>query len=286
MKRRTHERNETVATLRYISPSYVPFHRPLPGSGEPSVLIVPARVAVVPCGLALYYPDYLGYANRYPEGYLVGDQTHRARVWAGYDLPTFVGNFNLSLLQTFYSGQAYSAIGAINAQTFPGAPARCTDTVTTNCLNYTLSQIGTAANYYFSDRGEFRTDDWNATDLALNYTLPIFGKFQFFAQAELLNAFGNDAIIDLSGNRIDTTVRTARTHPTGTPTATNPTNGSGLTQFNPFTTTPIECPQGANGLTCLSMGAHYQLANEFGTAASLDAYQTPRTYRFSAGIRF
>lgn len=228
--------------------------------------------------LALYYPEFMGYANRLPEGYISGDQRHRARVWAGYDLPTFLGNFNLSVLQTYNSGAAYSGVGLINprsADPLVGAPAICSATVTTNCLNYTRSQLTTTASYFFSDRGEFRTADSTATDVALNYNLPLFGKFQIYAGADVTNVFNEDAIVDLSASRTNTTVRTATTHTT-----------AGLAQFNPFTTAPIECPQGAPAATCTSMGAHYQLDPRFGMANNSDAYQTPLTYRVTAGIRF
>ncbi|MGH9846592.1 MAG: carboxypeptidase regulatory-like domain-containing protein, partial [Blastocatellia bacterium] len=41
------------------------------------------------------YPEYRQASWNYPTGYLTGDQRHRARVWATYDLPTPVGGFNI-----------------------------------------------------------------------------------------------------------------------------------------------------------------------------------------------
>jgi len=222
--------------------------------------------------LALYYPEYLGYERRLPEGYLDGDQRHRATAWVSYDLPTFIGNFNVSLLQRYNSGQAYSAIGSIDAS---GRSAGTAYVGLPSNPGYTLSQIGTSHSYYFSERGAYRTQDWTATDVALNYALPIW-KVQLFLSADMDNIFEEDAVIDLAASRINTTVRTRRSAGAA----------SGLSAFNPFTATPIECPQGAPAATCTSLGANWQLDPNFGRANSADGYQTQRTYRFSAGIKF
>jgi hypothetical protein len=50
-------------------------------------------------------------------------------------------------------------------------------------------------------------------------------------------------------------------------------NSPALQAFNPFTTTPVQ-------------GTHYQLAANFGKALNNLAYQTPRTVRFSFGVRW
>ena len=62
--------------------------------------------------------------------------------------------------------------------------------------------------------------------------------------------------------------------------------GSGLKAFNPFTETPVECPQGASSTECAAMGANFQKGPNFGLPNSEGDYQTPRTFRFSVGIRF
>jgi len=167
--------------------------------------------------------------------------------------------------QRFDSGQSYSAIGNIDASgrvvTFPG--------LITN-PGYIRNQLGNTHDYFFSDRGEFRADDETNTDLSLNYTLPIW-KVQLFAIAQLFNAFDDDAVIVPNA-----TVRTRR----------NNGAASGLIAFNPFTASPIECPQGAPAATCTSLGAHWQKATTFGTPTSTASYQIPRTYQFSLGLRF
>jgi len=111
--------------------------------------------------------------------------------------------------------------------------------------------------YYFSDRGALRTSGVTSTNLALRYSVILLGT-QLFAHADLLNAFDEDAIAD--AQRLGSGVSTAA-------------NSTTLQPFNPFTTTPVE-------------GVHYQLAANFGRPLNNLAYQTPRTYRVSLGLRF
>jgi hypothetical protein len=50
-------------------------------------------------------------------------------------------------------------------------------------------------------------------------------------------------------------------------------NSPTLRPFNPFTETPVE-------------GANWALGPTFGQAVSRFAYTSPRTFRFSVGVRF
>jgi hypothetical protein len=93
--------------------------------------------------------------------------------------------------------------------------------------------------------------------VALRYTLSIIGG-EFFAQADVLNALNNDALVD--PQRIATTVSTAATT-------------TSLTPVNPATQTPVA-------------GVNYTFAPNFGSALNNLAYQTPRTVRVSVGVRF
>jgi outer membrane receptor protein involved in Fe transport len=220
--------------------------------------------------LALVYPEFLGYANRVPEGYLYGDQRHRAKVWAGYNFLTPVGTFNVSGIQNADSGKAYSAAGSVSIApgAYPGAPTAA------SVPYYTRSQLGTSADYFFSSRGAFRTPSVFSTDLALNWNLPAFAKTTVFVQAQALNIFNNSKVSTIVQGQLDTTVKTSRT------------SGAGLAVFNPFTDTPLECPQGTKPADCTAMHANWQKGDTFGQGISKDAYQTPRTYRFAVGLRF
>jgi outer membrane receptor protein involved in Fe transport len=219
-----------------------------------------------------YYPEYLNYERRAPKGTLLGDQTHRLRAWAGYDVPFPLGKLNVTALESYDSGRAYSAIGNINAG--PLSPATGYAGVPAN-PGYLLSSISDSHSYYFSDRGAFRTDAAMSTDLSLNYSVPL-SRFEVFLQGQVLNVFNADTVNDIYLSRMDFTVRTLRSNGAS----------SGLKAFNPFKDTPIECPQGQTAAQCTALGANYQLGPNFGKAINKDAFQSPRTYRFGVGVRF
>lgn len=202
----------------------------------------------------LTYPEFYFDQNN-PVGRLPQDQEHKLRAWAQYDLPTAFGNFNISLLERWDSGLTYSAAGTIDmftAEEMEGYPA-----------NPGYVTPPTSATYFFSDRGAFEFDDLTATDLALNYALPI-GPVEVYVQGEILNLFDESA--QISG---DNNVFTARD---GAPDCVQ-ADGSDCDLFNPFNQAPVE-------------GVHWVKGPNFGDARSPNDYQNPRTYRFSAGFRF
>jgi outer membrane receptor protein involved in Fe transport len=182
------------------------------------------------------YAEYKAFERNNPVGFLPNDQTHKLRAWVSYDLPAGpIGNFNFSVLERFDSGTPYSAT-VTNLDTRP---------YVTN-PGYASRPSGVA--YFYSDRGAYRWDDLTATDIAINYELPI--KFaQFFAQAEVLNVFNESAQIN------------------GSTTVTK------LAAFNPFTETPVE-------------GVNWKKGASFGKATAVAHYQLPMTWRFSLGFRF
>ncbi len=196
-----------------------------------------------------FRPEYFGFPQNNPSGFLPQDQTHKARIWAGIDVPTIVGDFNISLLQRFDSGSTYSLAGTIN----PAA---------SGVVNPGYISPTTAATYFFSDRGEFRFEDLTATDLSINYGTGLnwLGGLQLFIQGELINVFNEDALI-----AHDTSILTAA-------------NTSTLQRFNPFTETPVEGVHWRRGPNFGKATADY--------TAFAPHVQVPRTYRVSAGIRF
>jgi hypothetical protein len=208
------------------------------------------------------YPEFSGFKQNNPVGFLPDDQTHKVRAWASIDQPTVIGNFNVSVLERFDSGTPFSAAGTINTSSY--IPS--TDPI----RKAYVSPPGTAT-YFFSDRGRFRWDNVTATDLAVNYNTPAFRGGSFYVNAELFNAFNEKA--QIGGN-------------TGVLTARNATclqgpnqDGARCATFNPFTDTPVE---GLNWqkVTSKTLGA------KFGDPTSAASYQTPRFYRFSVGLRF
>ncbi len=220
--------------------------------------------------LAYFYPEFLSYPQRKPIGYLGQDQKHRARVWVGYNYPTQrFGEVGLTALQSYDSGRPYSAIGQIDATgrtsgtAYPGLPAN---------PGYRLSGAGTSHDYYFSERGAFRTDNVWSTDLALNYTTPrLFGFIEFFVRGTVTNVFNNSAVVNPN-----TDIVTRRS-----------SSSSKLSPFNPFTTTPVECsaPNAAR-TECTVADANWFKGPNFGKPTGPTSYQTARTYALSAGFRF
>ncbi|HEV2718934.1 MAG TPA: hypothetical protein VG323_02860, partial [Thermoanaerobaculia bacterium] len=94
-------------------------------------------------------------------------------------------------------------------------------------------------------------------------------KVELWAKGDLLNVFNRDSIVG-----VNATVNTSATSSTFAP-------------FNPFTTTPIECPQGTAAATCKAMGANFQKGVNFGIPTNqTTSFQSPRTYRFAVGVRF
>jgi hypothetical protein len=87
--------------------------------------------------------------------------------------------------------------------------------------------------------------------------LPSIGVATIFVDATIANLFNEDA--QTGGNRLVTTRYENRCPVCVT--------------FNPFTETPVE-------------GVHYRKGPKFGQATSVSHYQMPRTYSFSAGVRF
>jgi outer membrane receptor protein involved in Fe transport len=220
----------------------------------------------------LQYPEYHRESWFNPDGDLPQDQRHRARVWLVWDIfNTRHNQLSASLLQSFDSGTPYGAVST--------SGILISDYVT-NPPPY--ASPPTTVNYWFTARDKYRTDNISSTDIAFNYSfkVPAFSSgLEFFVAPRLTNVFNQHGVIN-----VNTTVRTAA----------NP--GRGLSPFNPFTDTPIECPQGAPASQCQSMGANWQLGPNFGKplAATTGAtypyangdFQMPRTFTVSMGVRF
>jgi hypothetical protein len=94
--------------------------------------------------------------------------------------------------------------------------------------------------------------------------LPLFRASGAFVDFTVTNLFDEDG--QVGGDRAVST----RVNPQCRQTA-NPALRCAL--FNPYTETPVE-------------GVHYVLSPTFGEPVSVSHYQMPRTYSFSAGVRF
>ena len=217
----------------------------------------------------LRYPEYKAFAQHNPVGYLAQDQKHKARAWASWDQPLGpAGNLNISVLQNYDSATPFSVFANVltASRAAEGPVVQFFDVPASR-----YAQDPTTVGYFFSDRGELRWEDVTSTDLALNYSLPIW-QLEFYAQGEVLNTFNEDA--QVGGN---TTVLTAAN--AACIQTQGPLTGQRCSTFNPRTTTPVQ-------------GIHYQLGPTFGqpttatTFSTQGSFQLPRTYRLSLGVRF
>ena len=95
-----------------------------------------------------------------------------------------------------------------------------------------------------------------------------------FFRGTIINVFNRDELTNFAGGALPGSGQTG----CGTSGCINLTvqtnaNASSLARFNPFTDTPVE-------------GVNWRKGATFGQATSRFAYQTPRTYQFSVGLRF
>jgi outer membrane receptor for ferrienterochelin and colicin len=205
-------------------------------------------------------PEYTGFTQYNPVGYLLPDMRHRANIWARYDIPTSFGAFNLSLLQRYHSALSYSAVGTIDVRKgASNGPAN-------GVVNPGYASVPSNVPYYFSERGGIRVDNISNTDLGINYALPI-RHVQFFVEGDLINIFNAQGVED--PDFVDKTVLTRRQS-----SCIQSGSTSRCVPFNPLAgDKPTE-------------GVNWQKGPKFGQVTTPDAYQLPRTYRVSLGVRF
>jgi hypothetical protein len=204
-------------------------------------------------GSAARYPEYREESWNYPTGPLTGDRRHRVKLWGTYDVPTGFGDFLFSLLQSFESGTASSTDGTIDTRSFVDNPG--------------YQNPVSGVSYFFHGRGDLTSEDIIRTDIGVQYSLPI-RALDIYIRGDVFNVFNSQAVVSF-----DDTVLTED-------------DEDWLALFNPWTETPIECPQGAAPEVCEDMGAHWQKGENFGEPESESDYQRPRTFRVTIGLRF
>ncbi len=202
------------------------------------------------------FPEYKQMAWNAPYGGMATDQRHRVRILGAADLPFIpkaLGNFNIGLVQSYDTGAPYGAVGTVRAGNYVTNPG------------YTSPP--STVTYYYTARDAFRTGDIKRTDLALTYTYRFFNAVELFLQPQVLNVTNNKGVL-----AVDTTVRTA----------VSPGAGNTFLDFNPFTTTPVQRP---NGDTTVKT-ANWDYGPNFGKPRNNLDYQQPRTFLVTVGARF
>jgi outer membrane receptor protein involved in Fe transport len=222
------------------------------------------------------YPEYLRVSWYAPTGDLSIDQRHKARVWAVYDvISTKHNTLSVSLLQSYLSGTPYGAVGTVNL----------VNSGVAYVTNPGYKNPPTSQTYYFTNRDAFHTDNVTQTDISFNYAfkVPALGaQLEFFVIPAVTNVFNEKAL-----QTPNASVYTSRN------------SGKNLVNFNPFTTTPVQCNfVSSDGTKCLDgttgsgydhtdiPKANWMVAPTFGKATAYTAYQTPRTFTLSVGVRF
>ena len=207
------------------------------------------------------YPEYTSFAQFNPDGDLSSDIRHHANLWFQYDLPpTRFGSINFSILERYHSALSYSAIGTIDVR------AGSANGPTNGIVNPGYSTPPASVTYFFSDRGAFRLDDISSTDLGLTWSLPSFRGVRGFLETEMTNIFNRQGVED--PDIVNQTVVTRRQT-----TCLQTGSTARCLAFNPFTDTP-------------KLGVNWQYGPTFGQPAGATAYQQPRSYRFSVGLKF
>src|SRR6185295_5474590 len=131
------------------------------------------------------FPQYKQKSWNDPEGYLLTDQRHRLRAWAIYDIFKSEHNqLNVWLLQNYYSGTPFGAVGLLDDRTFVTNPGYVTPPA--------------RVTYYCTARDAFRTPAISSTDISVNYSF-LWNAFdqsiELFLQPEVLNVFNRDGVI-------------------------------------------------------------------------------------------
>jgi hypothetical protein len=202
-------------------------------------------------GLIDEYPEYkqsqwnapVGDITRRGISVFSPDERHRARAWIIYQAPLGPGTASLSALEAFDSGLGYEAVASIDPRPYVTNPGYA------NPLGTVTFGPANRVDYYFTKPGAFRTDDVTHTDLALDWTVPVYRTVELFLHAQVFNVANQQAVVS-----VDTTVIT-------------------LAPFNPFTETPTR-------------GVNYELSPTFGKATGSTSYQQPRTFVLGVGARF
>jgi hypothetical protein len=134
-------------------------------------------------------------------------------------------------------------------------------------------------NYYYTNRDAFRTEGFSRTDFSASYNYGISTgsrKVDLFIQMHLLNVFNQQDLCGCGGTVFQNggTLQ-LNTISGGTPgqSVLTPLTTATLAKFNPFTTTPVQ-------------GVNWNLAPAFGTPLNRSAFDSPRTFRLTFGVRF
>jgi outer membrane receptor for ferrienterochelin and colicin len=225
----------------------------------------------------LNYPEYVQSSWNTPNGDLSQDQRHRVNLYASYDWRFGPVTLTPGLLQSWNTGTPYGATGSIRSYPYVDPSLACSSDPNGKCYD----NPPTTVTYYFTARDAYRTNTIARTDISLNIGGHI-GPVELFVMPQVFNLLNNQGVTFINNTgAINTSVRVG--------TGTTP-NANGLVRFNPFTTAPIECPQGDSPSQCAALNANWQKGPLFGSpvsgSSSQPSFQIPRTWLVTFGARF
>ena len=210
------------------------------------------------------YPEFWNASWYAPKGHLPADQTHRVRFVGSYDLQLGPITITPGLIETLDTGTAYGAwsltanYGGIASYPYVTNPG--------------YAMPPNRVDYYFTPRDAYRTDTVTRTDLSLNLSGRI-GPVEIYVQPQIWNVFNEEGV-----QTVNQSVSVG--------TSSSASASTGLKRWNPFTTAPIECPQGSSAAACSAMGANWRKGANFGKPTSATHYQIPQRFLVSLGVRF
>jgi hypothetical protein len=144
---------------------------------------------------------------------------------------------------------------------------------------YVTPQGGGSESYYYTNRDAFRTEGFSRTDFSASYSYGLHAgarAVDLFIQAHVINILNQQDLCGCGGTIFASggTLQ-LNTISGGTPgqSVLSPVNTPALAKFNPFTTVPVQ-------------GVNWNLAPSFGTPVSRFAFDSPRTFRLTFGVRF
>ncbi len=216
----------------------------------------------------LAYPEYKQERWNFPTGDLAGDQRHRARLWVNYRMP-WVQGLTLSLLQSLTSGVPYGTGNFTNAATPSALDVR---PFVTN-PGYATPPPGSDMGYFYIPRDQFRLEGERRTDFSAMYQRRVYKNLELFGQMQLLNVFDQFQLCGCGATTVFANGGAFNSQTVNQAILTPVTNAAQYRSFNPFTETPVE-------------GVNWAYGPTFGQAQNRFAYTTPRTVRFTFGVRF
>ena len=159
------------------------------------------------------YPEIRSEFSHFPSGRLDDFQRHKVRAWTNYNLGLGrAGNVNFGLLMNYDSSRVRSRTDT--EPIFGGQTA---------ILNSLYVDGPSSQVLYFGERGDVEFDDALTFDLSVNYQFQLFGDFDFWLKADVINVFNDDAQTD--GRFAVNAVRGGPTDALGIPTTyTEPSN--------------------------------------------------------------